>query len=114
MFNIISYLLFLIISSYITIDVGRRCYQEGKAYLKYLLHDENLCLTINRILLGCYYLLNLGYIAINLSTWEKIDTIDEMVKISAVRIGSITLILCGLHYVNIFTLYFLRKKLTFK
>ncbi|RXM51791.1 MULTISPECIES: hypothetical protein [unclassified Chryseobacterium] len=114
MFNIVSYLLFLGISSYITIDVGRRCYQAGKAYLKYLLHDESLCLTINRILLGSYYLLNLGYIAINLSTWERIDTIDEMVKITAVRTGSITLILCGLHYMNIFTLYFLRKKLTFK
>ncbi|WP_347219019.1 hypothetical protein [Chryseobacterium sp.] len=114
MFNIISYLLFLSISFYITVDVGRRCYRAGKAYLKYLLHDENLCLTINRILLGCYYLLNLGYIAVSLTTWEKIDSIEEMIRITASRIGSIALILCGLHYMNIFTLYFLRKKLTFK
>ncbi|UHO39592.1 hypothetical protein H5J24_05760 [Chryseobacterium capnotolerans] len=114
MFNIASYLLFLSITSYITIDVGRRCYQEGKAYLKYLLHDENLCLTINRILLGSYYLLNLGYIAVSLTTWEKIDSIEEMTRTTAVRIGSIILILCGLHYMNIFALYFLRKKLTFK
>lgn len=114
MFNIISYLIFLSISSYITIDVGRRCYKAGKDYLKYLLHDENLCLTINRILLGCYYLLNLGYITISLTNWERIDNIEEMIKITAVRIGGIILILCGLHYTNIFTLYFLRKKLTFK
>ncbi|AZB10755.1 hypothetical protein EG344_18875 [Chryseobacterium sp. G0162] len=114
MFNIISYLVFLSISFYITIDVGRRCYQAGKAYLKYLLHDEALCLTINRILLGCYYLLNLGYVAVSLTSWEKIENIDEMIRITAIRIGSIVLILCGLHYMNIFTLYFLRKKLTFK
>ncbi|AZA90204.1 Uncharacterised protein [Chryseobacterium nakagawai] len=114
MFNIISYLVFLSISFYITIDVGRRCYQAGKAYLKYLLHDETLCLTINRILLGCYYLLNLGYIAVSFTSWEKIENIDEMIRITAIRIGSIVLILCGLHYMNIFTLYFLRKKLTFK
>lgn len=114
MFNIVSYLLFLSISSYITIDVGRRCYQEGKAYLKYLLHDESICLTINRILLGSYYLLNLGYIAISITAWEKIDNLEQMIRITAVRIGSITLILCVLHYMNIFTLYFLRKRLTFK
>ncbi|WP_123868156.1 hypothetical protein [Chryseobacterium lactis] len=114
MFNIISYIIFLAISSYITVDVGRRCYRAGKAYLKYLLHDEGLCLTINRILLGCYYLLNLGYIALSLTFWEKISTIEETVITTAIRIGGIVIILCLLHYVNIFTLYFLRKKLTLK
>lgn len=114
MFNIISYILFLTISSYITIDVGKRCYHEGKAYLKYLLHDEGICLTINRILLGCYYLLNLGYIAINLTTWNKINNLEEMINITATRVGSIVLILCVLHYINIFMLYFLRNKLTLK
>lgn len=114
MFNIVSYLLFLLISSYITIDVGRRCYHAGKTYLKYLLHDESLCLTINRILLGCYHLFNLGYIAASLRVWDKINTIEEAITTLAIRIGSIVMILCTLHYVNIFTLYFLRKKLTLK
>ncbi|MCJ7932545.1 MAG: hypothetical protein MUW56_02645 [Chryseobacterium sp.] len=114
MFNIISYLLFLGISSYITIDVGRRCYQTGKVYLKYLLEDESLCLTINRILLGCYYLLNLGYIAINLTFWERINSMGQAAAVTAGRIGGITLILCILHYLNIFTFYLVRKKLILK
>lgn len=114
MFNIASYIIFLIISSYITFDVGRRCYNEGKAYLKYLLHDEGLCLTINRTLLGCYYLLNLGYIAVNLTIWNKIDSLEKMIGVTATRVGSIILILCVLHYINIFVLYFLRNKLTLK
>lgn len=114
MFNIISYLLFLSVSSYITIDVGRRCYKAGKHYLNYLIHDADLCLTINRILLGCYYLINLGYIALNLTHWEKVDSIEKMLSVTAVRIGYITLILCVLHFMNIFALYFLRKNLTIK
>lgn len=114
MFNIISYLLFLSISSYITIDVGRRCYNAGKYYLDYLIHDANLCLTINRILLGCYYLINLGYIAISLSNWDKVNSLEQVLTVTAIRIGYITLILCFLHYMNIFTLYFLRKNLTIK
>lgn len=114
MFNIISYLLFLSISSYITIDVGRRCYNAGKYYLDYLIHDANLCLTINRILLGCYYLINLGYIAINLSNWDKVNSLEQVLTVTAVKIGYIILILCFLHYINIATLYFLRKNLTIK
>ncbi|MGG5208162.1 hypothetical protein ACQWU4_04385 [Chryseobacterium sp. MIQD13] len=114
MFNIISYIIFLTVSSYITIDVGRRCFQAGKSYLEYLIHDKDTCLTINRILLGCYYLLNLGYIAVNLAFWDKVYTTEQVIAVSAVRIGYIALILCVLHYINIFTLYFLRNKLTLK
>ena len=114
MFDIISYIIFLSISSYITIDVGRRCYNAGKFYLEYIIHDTNLCLTINRILLGCYYLLNLGYIALSLTSWNKVNSMEEVLTITAIRVGNIALILCLLHYINIFVLYFLRKKLTIK
>lgn len=114
MFNIISYIIFLTVSSYITIDVGRRCFQAGKSYLEYLLHDQEMCLTINRILLGCYYLLNLGYIAVNLAFWDRVNSMEEIIAVTVVRIGYIALILCVLHYMNIFTLYVLRNKLTLK
>lgn len=114
MLNILSYLLFLSVSSYITLDVGRRCYLAGKYYLEYLIHDSQLCRTINRILLGCYYLLNLGYIAVSLTRWEQVNSIGQLLAVTAVRIGNIVLILCALHYINIFTLYFLRKNLTIK
>lgn len=114
MFNIVSYIIFLAVSSYITVDVGRRCFQAGKSYLEYLIHDQDMCLTINRILLGCYYLLNLGYIAVNLAFWDRVNSMEEVVAVSAVRIGYIALILCVLHYMNIVTLYMLRNKLTLK
>jgi hypothetical protein len=114
MFNIVSYMIFLAASSYITIDVGRRCYLAGNLYLEYLIHDKNLCLTINRILLGCYYLVNLGYIAISLTSWDRVASFEQVLSVTAIRIGNIMLILCVLHYINIFTLYFLRKNLTIK
>ncbi|MEA1848104.1 MULTISPECIES: hypothetical protein [unclassified Chryseobacterium] len=114
MFNVVSYLIFLAAASFITIDVGRRCYQAGKFYLEYLIYDKHLCLTINRILLGCYYLINLGYIAISLTSWDRISSLEQVFSITAIRIGNIMLILCVLHYINIFTLYLLRKNLTIK
>jgi hypothetical protein len=97
-----------------TVDVGRRCFNSGKVYLEYLIKDKDFCLTVNRILLGSYYLLNLGYIAISLSSWEKINNMEEVLTIVSTRVGSIALILCVLHFTNIFILYVLRKKLTIK
>lgn len=114
MFNIVSYILFLGISSYIIVDVGRRCFNSGKVYLEYLIKDKDFCLTVNRILLGSYYLVNLGYIAINLSFWKKISNFEELLHTVSLRIGIIVLILCVLHFINMITLYILRKKLTIK
>ena len=114
MFNMISYMLFLSISSYITIDVGRRCFNSGKVYLEYLIKDKDFCLTVNRILLGSYYLVNLGYIAISLSSWGKITSMEEVLATVFSRIRYIILILCFLHFTNILMLYILRKKLTIK
>ncbi|WP_426278736.1 hypothetical protein ACN9MN_05765 [Chryseobacterium sp. S-02] len=114
MFNIVSYILFLGISSYITIDVGRRCFNSGKVYLEYLINDKGFCLTVNRILLGSYYLVNLGYIAISLSFWGRISNMEELLLAVSTRIGTIVLILCVLHFMNMATLYVLRKKLTIK
>ncbi|WP_123905630.1 hypothetical protein [Chryseobacterium sp. ERMR1:04] len=114
MFNIISYILFLCISSYITVDVGRRCFNSGKVYLEYLIKDKDFCLTVNRILLGSYYLVNLGYIALSLSSWGNIASLEDVLITVFTRVGYIILILCFLHFTNIFTLYILRKKLTIK
>lgn len=111
MLNIISYIIFLAITSYITVDVGRRCFNSAKLYLEYLIKDRDFCLTINRNLLGSYYLVNLGYIAVSLSFWGKISSIDELIYTVSNRIGAIILILCVLHFINLFTLYILRKKL---
>ncbi|MCS3531319.1 hypothetical protein [Chryseobacterium sp. JUb7] len=114
MFNIISYVLFLAISSYIIVDVGRRCFNSGKVYLEYLIKDKDFCLTVNRILLGSYYLVNLGYIAISLSSWGEITNLNVLLTTVFTRIGYIILILCFLHFTNILMLYILRKKLTLK
>lgn len=114
MFNIISYILFLAITSYITVDVGRRCFNSGKLYLEYLMKDKDFCLTVNRILLGSYYLVNLGYISISLSFWGKISSIEELLYTVSTRVGIIVLILCALHFMNMLTLFVLRKKITIK
>ncbi|KPH15096.1 hypothetical protein AMQ68_06775 [Chryseobacterium sp. ERMR1:04] len=95
-------------------DVGRRCFNSGKVYLEYLIKDKDFCLTVNRILLGSYYLVNLGYIALSLSSWGNIASLEDVLITVFTRVGYIILILCFLHFTNIFTLYILRKKLTIK
>src|SRR6218665_3803980 len=105
MLQTLSYCIYLIISSFITIYAGWKCYKHGFAFLLYLVKDNGRCKAINKLLLLGYYLLNIGYIAWSLNTWEPIQSWQDALHIIASKIGFITILLCLLHYINMSTIY---------
>lgn len=110
MFNIISYLIYLAITFYITIIVGWKVYKLGFIYLKNMIHNHSICQAINNLLLIGYYLVNLGFSAICLRNWQHIDNISMMFSSVASKIGFILLILGSLHFINITIIYIINKK----
>ena len=78
--NIIGYLIYLSLTSIIIIKVGKLCYDNGNIFVSQLIpNHEELCLQINKTLLIGYYLLNLGYCAMTIISWEKIQTINQLI-----------------------------------
>ena len=103
--NLLGYAIYLLITGIIIVRVGRICYNNGNVFVSALIPDhEDLCHKANQILLVGYYLLNLGYCAMTLISWEKIVTLNQLVEVialkSAVIIGTIAI----MHYLNIFVL----------
>ena len=103
--NIIGYLIYRSITAIIIIKVGSICYRNGNIFVSELIpNDEDLCHKINQILLLGYYLLNLGYCAMTLISWNKILSFHQLIEIiafkSAIIIGTIAI----MHYINIFVL----------
>jgi hypothetical protein len=103
--NILGYAIYLIITIYIIVRVGRICYQNGNIYVAQLIPNHmDLCHKINQLLLLGYYLMNIGYCAMTLISWEKIITFDQLIEViafkSAIIIGTIAL----MHYGNIYVL----------
>ena len=110
MYNIIAYILYLLVTSFITVYVGYRCHRSGGVYLEYLLGDHAPCQAINNLLLCGYYLVNIGYAAWSLHDGFHIDTPATLLSTLSVRTGSIVCLLCVLHYINILTFYLLTRK----
>src|SRR5690606_32246688 len=108
--NIVSYMLYFGITFYITIVVGWKFYKIGFIYLKSLIQDTSICESTNRLLLLGYYLLNLGYVALQINGWERITSFPEMISVLSRNIGIILLTLCLMHYFNMSLIYLLRKK----
>ena len=110
MYNIISYVIYLTITFYITIIVGWKVYKLGFVYLTNLIENHSVCQSINNLLLIGYYLVNLGFSAINLRNWNQVDNITTMLSSISFKIGVVLLILGCLHFINLSIIYFQRKQ----
>ncbi|MDI1318301.1 hypothetical protein [Flavobacterium sp.] len=103
--NIIGYLIYLTITSIIIVGVGKICYKNGNILVSALIPDhEDLCHKANQILLVGYYLLNLGYCAMTLISWEKMLSFHQLLEVIALKSAIIIGTIAIMHYLNIFIL----------
>ena len=110
--NIIAYLLYLAITSIIIVKVGKICYQNGNIFVSQLItNHEDLCYKINQLLLVGYYLLNIGYCAMTIITWEKIENITQLIEVITLKSAFIIIAIAVMHYINIILLTNYIKKL---
>jgi hypothetical protein len=99
--NTISYIIYLSITSWITIVVGSRLHKNGYWYIIDLFNgDEAFTESVNKLLLVGYYLLNIGYLAATISHWSAISTIQQMMETIIRKVGVVTIALAIIHYCN--------------
>ncbi|AUC83899.1 hypothetical protein CW731_00720 [Polaribacter sp. ALD11] len=108
--SLLTYTLYILLSSTIVILVGNWCYKNGKVYiLSYFSNDINFGNGINKLLRIAYYLLNLGLAIWSLHSMREIKTsIEVIIEISS-RLSFILLIIAALHFINIYTVYLIHK-----
>lgn len=104
-FNIIGYFIYLAITIYIILKVGRICFKNGNIYVAELIPNHaDLCQKINQVLLLGYYLLNIGYCAMTLISWQKILSFPQLIETIGIKTAIIIFIISILHYLNIIIL----------
>lgn len=100
--NIIGYFIYLSITIFIILKVGKICYKNGNIYVAELIPNHaDLCQKINQVLLMGYYLLNIGYCAMTLISWQKIISFTQLTEVICSKTAVIIFIISLLHYTNI-------------
>jgi hypothetical protein len=108
--NIITYIIFFTVVTFITVKVGWVFYKNGEHFIHNLIPDDlHLVQAINKMLLVGYYLLNIGYAAIVLSMWNEVLSIEQMISSLGEKAGSIIMGLGVIHYINMTTLTLYQK-----
>ncbi len=108
--NIVAYILFLSITLITTVFVGRHLHKHGYFLILDLFENERFTTTINNLLLTGYYLVNMGYIAISITSFREINSALELMSELTEKVGMIFLILGVLHYNNILVLNLMSKQ----
>jgi hypothetical protein len=109
--NTLAYIIYLVITYLITVQVGLVFYRNGRLFILGLLdNNEELTHFINRILLTGYYLLNLGYAAVMLRYWDTVQSWTALIAAISTMTGRILLTLAVIHCFNIAVILFISKK----
>lgn len=110
-FTILAYVLYMFITLSLTIWVARTLFRNGKVFLLDIFHgDKPLADSVNNLLLVGFYLINVGYTVYVLRVSAPILDTQEMIEVLSVKVGGITLLLGGMHFLNLFIFFRMRKK----
>jgi NO-binding membrane sensor protein with MHYT domain len=111
-YKLISYLIYLPITFYVTVIVGWVLYRKGIVFLNDAFNSNvELAGILNRFLLLGYYLLNLGYAAISIHVFAEINSFTQLIEELSKRIGILIIGLALMHYFNMYTFSHFSKQI---
>ncbi|AOP35361.1 hypothetical protein A0128_16840 [Leptospira tipperaryensis] len=112
-FTIGLYSAYLIISILMTIWVARTLFNNGRIFLVQMFNgEEKLADSINHLLIVGFYLINIGYISLSLTTNQKPLDLAECIEVLTTKVGVVLLILGAMHFFNLFLFAKFRKKIS--
>lgn len=108
---LIAYALYIPISVALTIWVARTLSKNGLVFLVDAFNgNEELARSVNHLLVVGFYLINIGYVALALSSGIKPHTSVDAVEFLSTKIGWVLVILGLMHFFNIYVFNRLRRR----
>ncbi|MEV6629220.1 hypothetical protein AB0M54_00525 [Actinoplanes sp. NPDC051470] len=98
------YLAYLAISVGLTVWVATTLSRNGMVFLEDVFQDSKLARAVNQLLVMGFYLLNLGYVAVAMTSTSTIPNAAKALETLSWKIGLVLLVLGVLHFFNVFFL----------
>ena len=107
---VITYLLYLAISSALTFWVARTLFKNGRIFLVDVFHgNEPLADSVNHLLVVGFYLINLGFVSLALKVGYDIATWRQGIETLSWKVGMVLLVLGAMHFFNLFVFTRIRR-----
>ena len=95
----------------LTIWLARTLFKNGEVFLEDVFADNpRLAASVNHLLVVGFYLLNLGYALVTLKAGHDVVTMAEALETLGAKLGSLLLVLGGLHMTNLYLFHRIRRR----
>lgn len=106
MLNSVNYLIYISISIFITVYVSRTLSRNGLAFLvEGFRGNLDLAKSTNHLLVVGFYLVNLGFVLLRMTTGEQINSVEQIITYQASGIGLVLLVLGLAHFFNMLVIH---------
>ena len=109
-YNVFAYIVYLIMTIFMIVFVGRLFYRNGRVFILSLMKDDSATTDhLNNILLVAYYLFNIGYAFMKLRFWQKVGNLEILISSIANNMSVLIFILATTHYMNMLLIWYLSR-----
>lgn len=111
MYIIGCYLIYLALSLAVTIWVARTLHRNGRLFLVQAFHgDKGLAESVNHLLVVGFYLINVGYVALALSSARTPINLRQSIELVTDKLGVVLIVLGVMHFFNLFVFSRIRAR----
>jgi len=111
MYIVVAYLVYLAISLSATVWVATTLYRNGRVFLVDAFRgNAELADSVNHLLVVGFYLINVGYVALALSTASTLTAVRGVIELVCDKIGVVLLVLGCMHFFNLYVFNRLRRR----
>lgn len=109
--RLIDYVIYIAVSIFLTVWVGRTLFRNGRPFLVSVFKEDGLADSVNRLLVVGFYLVNFGAAALLINAGGAPRSYPDMIQETVTRIGVVLLVLGFMHFNNMLVLRMIRRPL---
>lgn len=109
--QVVEYVIYMPASLLLTIWVATTLLRHGRRFLLDVFSgDESLADSVNHLLVVGFYLVNLGFVSLQLKLDSAPATVAEVIEALAGKVGLVLVVLGAMHFGNLFVLTSMRRR----
>jgi hypothetical protein len=109
--TVLTYLIYLGVTIPLSMWVARALHRYGEAFLNDVFGgDVNLAHAVNQLLVIGFYLLNLGYVALFMTSHGTVDNARRVFEVLSTKVGAVAIVVGVIHFANLWAFNAFRRR----
>jgi hypothetical protein len=109
--TVLTYLIYLAVTIPLTVWVARALHRYGEVFLNDVFGgDVNLAHAVNQLLVIGFYLLNLGYVALFMTSHATVGNSRRLFEVLSTKVGAVAIVVGLIHFANLWAFNAFRRR----